>query len=138
MTTALEADELLTEIVMPALPAHTGCSYQEVSRRYGDFALAGAAAVLALDGERKIRHARLTLTGTTPLRAHRVEEFLMGEKPSAPLFMDAARRATENMEQDADIHASAEYRRSACETLARRALAQAAERAAASAQGTSR
>ena len=51
----------------------------------------------------------------------------MGEKPSASLFNDGARRATENIEQDADIHASAEYRRSACEALARRALVQAAD-----------
>jgi CO/xanthine dehydrogenase FAD-binding subunit len=138
MTTALEPEELLTEIIVPALPAHTGWSYQEVSRRHGDFALAGAAAVLALDAEGKIRHARLTLTGATPLRARHVEEFLMGEKPSAALFNDAARRTSENIEQDTDIHASAEYRRRACEALARRALIQAAERASASARGTSR
>jgi CO/xanthine dehydrogenase FAD-binding subunit len=135
MTTALEPEELLTEIIVPALPAHTGWSYQEVSRRHGDFALAGAAAVIALDGGRAISHARLTLTGATPLRARHVEELLMGEKPSASLFNDAARRATENIEQDSDIHASAEYRRSACEALGRRALVQAAERAAA--RGTS-
>jgi CO/xanthine dehydrogenase FAD-binding subunit len=130
---------LLTEVMVPVLPAHTGWSYQEVSRRYGDFALAGAAAVLALNADGKIGHARLTLTGATPLRARQAEEFLMGQKPSAALFNDAARRATEKLEQDADIHASAEYRRSACAALARRALVQAAERAAAaSAQGLSR
>ena len=138
MTTALEPEELLTEITVPALPAHTGWSYQEVSRRHGDFALAGAAAVIALDAKGEIHCAGLTLTGATPLRARRVEEFLMGEKPSAALFNDAARRATENIEQDSDIHASAEYRRSACEALAHRALVRAAERAAESAQGTAR
>ena len=138
MTTALEPIELLTEINVPALPAHTGWSYQEVSRRHGDFALAGAAAIVALDGNGHIDHARLTLTGTTPIRAHQAERSLRGEKPSEPLFRDAAERATENLEQDADIHASAEYRRSACKALARRALTQAAERAARLAKGTSR
>jgi CO/xanthine dehydrogenase FAD-binding subunit len=138
MTTALEPEELLTEILVPPLPARTGWSYQEVSRRHGDFALAGAGAVLALDAEGEIHHVRLTLTGATPLRARHIEEVLMGEKPSAALFKDAARRATEHIEQDADIHASAEYRRSACEALARRAFVQAAERAAESAQGSSR
>jgi CO/xanthine dehydrogenase FAD-binding subunit len=137
MTTALEAEELLTEIIVPALPAGTGWSYQEVSRRHGDFALAGAAAVIALDAKGSVHHARLTLTGATPLRARHAEEFLMGEKPTAALFNDAARRAGENIEQDTDIHASAEYRRSACEALARRALIRAAERASASARGTS-
>ena len=137
MTTALEPEELLTEIKVPALPVDTGWSYQEVSRRHGDFALAGAAAVIALDAKGNIHHARLTLTGATPLRARKIEEFLMGEKPSAALFKDAARRATDRIEQDSDIHASAEYRRSACAALARRAFVQAAQRAAGLAKGTS-
>lgn len=138
MTTAIEPGELLTEIQVPALPANTGWSYQEVSRRHGDFALAGAASVVALDSNGNINHARLTLTGTTPIRAEQAERSLLGEKPSEALFKDAARRATENLEQDSDIHASAEYRRAACAALARRALAQAAERAAELAKGTSR
>ena len=82
MTTVLEPEELLAEISVPPLPVNAGCSYQEVSRRHGDFALAGAAAVLALDANGCIHHARLTLTGTTPIRAHKAEEFLLGQKPS--------------------------------------------------------
>lgn len=135
MTTALEPGELLTEIQVPALPVHCGWSYQEVSRRHGDFALAGAAALIALDGAGKIAHCRLALTGATPMRAHGVEASLLGAKPSAALFQDAARHATETLEQDSDIHASAEYRRSAGAALACRALAQAAQRSAAMAQG---
>jgi len=131
MTTVLEAGELLTEIVVPAPAPGSGWSYQEVSRRHGDFALAGAASVVVLDANGNIGNARLTLTGTTPIRARNAEEFLLGQKPSQSLFNDAARRATENLEQDSDIHASAEYRRSVCEVLARRALTQAAERATA-------
>jgi CO/xanthine dehydrogenase FAD-binding subunit len=137
MTTVLEPTELLTEINVPDLPLHTGWSYQEVSRRHGDFALAGAAAVVALDDKGNIGHARLTLTGATPLRARQVDEWLRGQRPSAALFEDAARRATENIEQDSDIHASAEYRRSACAALARRVLIQAAQRAAELTAGSS-
>jgi CO/xanthine dehydrogenase FAD-binding subunit len=40
MTTLLEADELLVEIRVPAVSPNTGWSFQEVSRRHGDFALA--------------------------------------------------------------------------------------------------
>jgi CO/xanthine dehydrogenase FAD-binding subunit len=138
MTTALQPDELLLEIAVTALPGNAGWSYQEVSRRHGDFALAGAAAVLALDANGCIHHARLTLTGTTPIRALKAEEFLLGQRPSDALFRDAARRATENLEQNSDIHASAEYRRAACAVLARRALMQAARRAAEQVKGTSR
>ena len=136
MTTVLEPGELLAEISVPPLPVNAGGSYQEVSRRHGDFALAGAAAVLALDADGAIRHARLTLTGTTPIRADQAEKFLLGQRPSEELFRDAARRATENLEQDSDIHASAEYRRDACAALARRALAQAAVRAVERIKGT--
>jgi CO/xanthine dehydrogenase FAD-binding subunit len=138
MTTAIEPRELLVEISVPSLLTNAGWSYQEVSRRYGDFALAGAAAVLALDANGFIHHARLTLTGTTPIRVRKVEESLLGERPSEPLFGDAAGHATENLEQDSDIHASAEYRRDACAALARRALMQATQRAAESVKGTLR
>lgn len=138
MTTALEPDELLTEIQLPALPANSGWSYQEVSRRHGDFALAGAASLVALDDDGNISYARLTLTGTTPIRAAAAEQSLLGEKPTDALFKNAAKRATENLEQDSDIHASAEYRRSACQALAYRALAQAAERATERVKGSSR
>jgi len=54
---------------------------------------------------------------------------LLGERPSDALFRDAARRATADLEQDSDIHATAEYRREACAVLARRALTRAAQRA---------
>jgi len=136
MTTALEPAELLTEIQIPVPPVQCGWSYQEVSRRHGDFALAGVAAVIALDTNGKITHGRLTLTGTTPIRARSVEEALLGEKPSEALFQAAAQRASEMFEQDSDIHASAEYRRSACAALARRALAQASQRSATRLKGT--
>ena len=130
MTTALEPDELLTAISVPALHVNTGWSYQEVSRRHGDFALAGAASLVALGENGTIQQARLTLTGMTPMRSQEAEEFLLGERPSDAAFREAARRATENLEQDSDIHASAEYRRHVCAVLARRALTRAAQRAA--------
>jgi CO/xanthine dehydrogenase FAD-binding subunit len=138
MTTVLQPDELLAEIQVPALAPNAGWSYQEVSRRYGDFALAGAASVVTLDAAGDITRARLTLTGATPIRATKAEKLVLGQKASEALFRAAARRAIEGLEQDSDIHASAEYRRSACEALALRAMTQAAQRAADSAKGTVR
>jgi len=129
MTTALQPEELLTEINVPALPANSGWSYQEVSRRHGDFALAGAASLIALDANGAIQYARLTLTGATPIRAYKAEEFLLRESPSDTLFCHAAQQATEKLEQDSDIHASAAYRREVCAVLARRAITQAVQRA---------
>ena len=123
--------ELLHEVRVPAVAAGNGASFQEVSRRYGDFALAGAAALVNLDRDGAVAGARLTLTGSVPIRAHDAEAAVRGEKPSEALFREAARRAVADIEQDSDMHASAEYRRRACEVLARRALAEAAQRAAA-------
>jgi CO/xanthine dehydrogenase FAD-binding subunit len=131
MTTALQSEELLIEIHVPQLPPNSGWSYQEISRRHGDFALAGAAALLTLDAWGAIAYARLTLTGATPIRARKAEEWLLGQKPTEALFREAARRAIDNLEQDSDIHASAEYRRDACAVMARRALQQATRRATA-------
>lgn len=130
MTTALDPGELLTEIHVPAALPNTGWSYQEVSRRHGDFALAGAAAIITLDDHGIITQAKLTLTGTTPLTASDAEQMLHGQRPSARLFEAAAQSAVKDIEQDSDIHASAEYRREACSVMAQRALAQAAQRAA--------
>ena len=132
MTTVLEPGELLREVRVPAVAAGSGASFQEVSRRYGDFALAGAAVLLTLDPDGVVTGARLTLTGPAPIRARAAEAVVLGERPSEALFREAARRAVAGIEQDSDMHATAEYRLRACETLARRALVEAAERAAAS------
>ena len=132
MTTTLEPGELLREVRVPAPAAGSGASFQEVSRRYGDFALAGAAALVTLDRHGAVAGARLTLTGAAPIRARDAESAVLGEEPSEALFREAARRAVAGIEQDSDMHATAEYRRRACEALARRALAEAAQRAAAS------
>jgi CO/xanthine dehydrogenase FAD-binding subunit len=135
MTTVLEPGELLTEIRVPMLPANTGWSYQEVSRRHGDFALAGSAALVRLDPNGNIDHARLTVTGVTPIQVMTAEEIVMGQKPSEALFRNAVVKAMEGLEQDSDIHASAEYRRSVCAALGERTLREAAERAAESSKG---
>ena len=135
MTTSLEPAELLTEIRVPGLKPNTGWSFQEVSRRYGDFALAGAAALVNLDSTGLISDTRLTLTGAIPIRALRAEELLVGQRPSESLFREAARRDTAGIESDSDLHATADYRRTACEVLARRALIEASTRAMQMASG---
>lgn len=137
MTTVLEPDELLVEIRVPALPPKTGWSFQEVSRRHGDFALAGVAALVTLDGGGSIGQARLAFTGPIPLRVEKAEQLLLGEKPTEGLFREAARAATQDLAQDSDIHASADYRRQVSEVLARRALEEAARRALQLEKGTS-
>jgi CO/xanthine dehydrogenase FAD-binding subunit len=72
LTTSLAADELLAEIEVPALPAEARCAFREYARTHGDFAVAGAAVVLAPG------HAAVALLGAgwTPLRAPKAERAL--------------------------------------------------------------
>ncbi|WP_420114067.1 FAD binding domain-containing protein [Pseudactinotalea sp.] len=78
--TALQPHELLTEIVVPPMAERTGTGFSEYARRHGDFALAGAAAVVQLDETGRCTRARLTLLGVgqTPARLHEVEDELTG------------------------------------------------------------
>jgi carbon-monoxide dehydrogenase medium subunit len=92
--------------------------------------------LLTIDAGGMISHARLAFTGATPIRRAEAEAILLGQKPSDTLFREASQRAIEGLEQDSDIHASAEYRRHVCGVLARRACAEAAQRAAQAAPGS--
>ena len=130
LTTSRRPDELLTEVRFPAAGRGTGVSFQEVARRHGDFAIVGLAASLTLsDGA--ISDARLAFAGLSdvPVRAEEAEDLLVGERPSAELFDEAARRATGDSDPPADVHGSAEYRRKAAAALVRRGLRAAADNA---------
>jgi CO/xanthine dehydrogenase FAD-binding subunit len=128
MTTTLRPGELLVEIRVPPAEPRTGWAFQEISRRHGDFALIGVAALLTLHGDGSIQRVRLVFTGATPHCARKIEVELTGQRPESGLFRDAAERAAAELEPDSDIHASAEYRREVAKVLARRALEQAAQR----------
>jgi aerobic carbon-monoxide dehydrogenase medium subunit len=130
LTTALEPDELVTEIALPGLAAHHGWGFAEFAQRAGDFALAAVGAIVALEAGR-CRMARIALggVGPTPLRADAAEALLRGASPDAAAIAAAARQAAESAEPVSDLHASAEYRRHLVEVLARRALGDAAARA---------
>jgi carbon-monoxide dehydrogenase medium subunit len=130
LTTSRRPDELLVEVRFPAAERGTGISFQEVARRHGDFAVVGLAASLTLsDGA--ISDARLAFSGVAnvPVRAAGAEDLLVGERPSAELFDEAARRATEDIDPPADLHGSSDYRKKVAATLMRRGLRAAADNA---------
>src|SRR5689334_3602058 len=58
-TTALEPEEILAEILIPPLPARTGTAFEEMARRHGDYALAGAAAVVTLGDDGTVSGGKL-------------------------------------------------------------------------------
>ena len=130
LTTSRRPDELLVEVRFPAAGEGTGISFQEVARRHGDFAVAGLAASLTLSGG-AISDARLAFAGLSdmPVRAAGAEDLLAGERPSAELFEEAARRATEDLDPPADLHGSSDYRKKVAAALVRRGLPAAADNA---------
>jgi carbon-monoxide dehydrogenase medium subunit len=130
-STAIEPGELLTEIVVPRAPKRNGCAFQEISRRRGDFALAGVAVSLELDERGRCANARIALlsVGDRPLLAERAASLLKGQEPSADAIRAAAETVSSEIDPPSDIHASAKYRRHLASVLTRRALEQAFARA---------
>lgn len=134
LTTALEPTEMLTEIRLPKRPANSGWSFLEVSRRHGDFALAGVAATVTLDRNGSCSAARIVLFGVapTPLRAQEAEQLLVGNALTDQLFEQAGAAASDAIQEPlSDVHAPAQYRKDVAGVLTRRALVEAAGRAGA-------
>lgn len=121
-TSALEPDEVITEIRVPA-PAGTAQTYQKFRQRSADWAIVGTAvAVACADG--KISDASIVLTnvGSTPIRARAAEEALRNQVPSVDVIDAAAARAEEGLNPSDELRASAEYKRHLTRILTRRSL----------------
>ncbi len=120
----LESDvrdgELAVEVRLPALGPRAGTAFAEVSRRSGDYAVCGVAALAELDEEGGVVSALaayLSVAGT-PLLLDLTEAAAGTRGPAA-----AARLAAERVSPGSDIHATAAYRRHLAGVLTRRALA---------------
>lgn len=127
-STALEPDELLTEVRLPRLAGNTLVGFQEFSKRAGDFAIVASSTVLEMNGD-GIARARVALAGVggTPVRARAAEAVLTGNSPSEELFREASEAAAAEVRPMGDIHGSAEYRRELVRVLTGRALTRAAQ-----------
>jgi CO/xanthine dehydrogenase FAD-binding subunit len=125
LTTDLAAEEIVIAVNIPGLPIGAGWGFEEFAQRRGDFAIAGAAAIVARDGDR-VTEARIALMGVhdTPLRANAAEQAMMSDGIEA-----AAAAAQNEAEPTNDLHGSAEYRRHLVGVLTRRALMAAFEKA---------
>jgi CO/xanthine dehydrogenase FAD-binding subunit len=130
LETAIRSDEMLTEIRLPAWPVGAGWSFQEFSRRQGDFALCGiACAVEVKDGH--CTQARITAFGVepSPKRLSTAEAALRGERLDPAHVAAAAHVATTEVDPIEDRQASPAYRRHLLEVLFERAVTDAAARA---------
>jgi aerobic carbon-monoxide dehydrogenase medium subunit len=130
LTTTLAPDEILTEVRLPVMAEGAGWAFEELARRHGDFAIVGVAAAVWRSGGRVTARLATAGAGGTPQRLRAAEEIVERDGLGAATIEAAGRRASELVEPDADIHASADYRRHLAGVLTERALKRAAERAA--------
>ena len=129
MESCLAEDEMATGASFGRFPVGTGTAFVESTRRHGDYALAGvAAAVTVVDG--LITSARVSFVSVTPTPG--VLDLgvpLAGVAPEDADWDAAAEMARQHVEPEADIHASAGYRRMLVGVLTARVLADAAANA---------
>jgi aerobic carbon-monoxide dehydrogenase medium subunit len=132
MATALAPDEMIVAIDLPLWRANAGHGFHEFARRHGDFALAGAAALIDMDAAGTVKRAALAVFGVAeqPQRLDAAEAALTG-KPLNSAAIENAAAAAWLIEPVSDIHASGEYRRHLAQVLSARALVDAARRAGA-------
>jgi carbon-monoxide dehydrogenase medium subunit len=128
LTTALTPDEIITEIRLPAWPAGRRFGFEEFALRRGDFAIAAAAVFYDPDaaGRAADAHVGVIGVGDRPTRLAPVEAVLNGAQIDAATIARAAAATSAAVTPQADIHASADYRRSLVGTMVERALLAAA------------
>jgi carbon-monoxide dehydrogenase medium subunit len=133
-TTSLAEDEILTQVVIPPLPARSGIEYIRFSSSsVVDKPSAGVAVRLTLDaGGETIQTARIVLgcVGATPVRARKAENLLTGKKLVPEMAEEAGSIASQECSPTSDLRGSEEYKRAIVRTLVRRATGKAYKRGA--------
>ncbi|HSF97161.1 MAG TPA: xanthine dehydrogenase family protein subunit M [Ornithinibacter sp.] len=126
--TAVEHDEMLTEVRIPVRP-NGSSAYAKVERRAGDWAVTSAGAAVWMDGD-VISDARVGLAAvgpnTTGMPA--ISELLRGQAPSDELYARAGALAAEGCSPSTDNRGTADYKRHLADELTRRTLRTAVER----------
>ncbi|MGD8388753.1 MAG: FAD binding domain-containing protein [Desulfobacteraceae bacterium] len=129
---AIQPDEILTEITIPCPPENSNGAYIKLMRRSAmDLSIAGAAAYLKLDADKRMcTDVRIALgaVAPTPIRAPEAEKILMNQEFDENLAREAGRIASKNINPRDSIRASGEYRKSAIKALVKKALLKAFER----------
>ena len=123
LTTAVEPEEIITELVLPIEEPGTGVSYQKLRQPASGFAIVGIAARVRKDGG-KITMARIGVTGlgATAYRATGVEALLEGSEGSQTDVARASAAVDEGIEANSDLHASSDYRKHVARVYTARAV----------------
>lgn len=131
LSTALQSDEMLTDVELPVAATCSGSCFMEVARRRGDFALIGVACTVQLDESGNCVQARIGLcnAGDTPILAEHAGNSLLGRPIGAAETNQAAALVQKEIDPGGNVHASREFQRHLASVLTRRALTAANERA---------
>ncbi|SKB48095.1 FAD binding domain-containing protein [Maribacter arcticus] len=129
--TALEPGDILTEIQIPKTKKNSGGAYHKVERKVGDYATAGVAVHIELDDDGVCQEIGIGLTNVSavPMRLERGEEILRGKKITDELIEQVGVIAGEDAEPESDLRGSEAYKRSIVNTITKRMLNKALERA---------
>jgi aerobic carbon-monoxide dehydrogenase medium subunit len=127
-TTTLEANEIVTEVRVPAPSGRAGGAYEKLERKIGDFASAGVAVHLTFaNGSVERAGIGLTAVGPTNIRATAAEDALNGRALDDAAIDEAAGLAAEAAEPHSDHRGTEEYKRNVVRVLTARALRKAAQ-----------
>ena len=130
-TTALQPDEILTEIGIPQSQKNSGGAYLKLERKVGDFAIAAVGVGLLLSSTGACEQVGIGLcnVGPTSLRAGQAEQVLRGKKPDDATIARAAETAATESDPADDLRGPADYKRDMVRVLTARALRLAVGRA---------
>ena len=131
LTTSLRPNEILSEVVIPALAPRTGTAYEKFGNKASHYAVVGVAATVTLGSDGVCQDARVGITGAGPkaVRATETEGMLKGNKLDDATIKSAAQRSGAGIDFNEDVHASSEYRAHLTTLFAERAIRAAASRA---------
>lgn len=128
--TALSPDEILVEVRVPVPTGRTGSAYLKFPHPASGFAVVGVAALVELGRGNTCKRARVGITGvgSAAYRATGTEDLLAGKLLDDATIASAANHATDGVDANDDIFASAEYRRHLTRVFTKRAIREALSR----------
>jgi carbon-monoxide dehydrogenase medium subunit len=131
-TTALEPNEVLTEIRVPLPPAGAGTAYEKLGHPASGYVVVSAGALIQRQASGQCASVCVAIggLGSGPYRAMATEAALQGQALTPDIIAAAAAHAADGVEADDDAYASADYKRQMAALYARRAITTAVQRAA--------
>ena len=130
LETDASSTEILTKIRIPDWPSGWGWGFEEVYRRSGDFALAGAASMIHFDEHNLCDGVQLCVFGVSevPHIVDQIGDILVGTDANDGIIGEVKGIVSNSMDYHSDVHASSQYRKEVIGTLAGRSLSKAIQK----------